>query len=234
MISHKYGFIFVHIPKCAGSSIEKAFGHFDKSNSRGRQDHRSIRMIEKPFSPIKAIKNTENIKDTIRRFREHFRSHSNPNNKLQVSADQFRDYFKFTIVRNPWDRAYSWYKNAMRDPIHQKNYQIPPDISFDDFIRKFAGSGYLRPQTYWLENYNNKVELDFIGKFERLSQDYAHICKTLGVDTPALPHEVSSGSATKSDYKVSQATIDFVSNFYAKEIALLDYDFAKDSVMTTK
>ena len=42
MISHKHKYkcIFIHIPKCAGTSIEKALGHFELYNGRGRQDHR--------------------------------------------------------------------------------------------------------------------------------------------------------------------------------------------------
>ena len=29
MVSHKHKCIFIHIPKCAGTSIEEALGHFD-------------------------------------------------------------------------------------------------------------------------------------------------------------------------------------------------------------
>ena len=46
MISHDYRCIFIHIPKCAGTSIEDALGHLDNHPGRGGQDHRSIRIIE--------------------------------------------------------------------------------------------------------------------------------------------------------------------------------------------
>lgn len=234
MISHKHQCIFIHIPKCAGTSIEKALGHFDESLSRGRQDHRSIRMIEKPFVPSKAFANSENIKDTIRRFREYWRENVNPNNKLSVSRQQYESYFKFSIVRNPWDRAYSWYKNVMRDPIHQANYCVPANISFDDFIRKFAGTGYLRPQTYWLENYNNKLDFDFIGKFENLTNDFNYICKELQIRPQSLPHEVKSWDTSESVVFISSSTKQFIDSFYAKEIEIFAYDFHRDCSLNTK
>uniref|UniRef100_A0A1D9FVM8 Sulfotransferase family protein n=1 Tax=Moorena producens (strain JHB) TaxID=1454205 RepID=A0A1D9FVM8_MOOP1 len=57
MISHEHKCIFVHIPKCAGTSIEHLLGHFDDFSGRGGQDHRSIRTIEQPFIKIIMSKN---------------------------------------------------------------------------------------------------------------------------------------------------------------------------------
>lgn len=231
MISHTHKCIFIHIPKCAGTSIEKVLGHFDETMSRGRQDHRSIRMLEKPFNPLKAIKNSENIKDTIRRFREYYRKSPNPNNKLTVDAQQYRDYYKFSIVRNPWDRAYSWYKNVKRDPIHQHNYGIPAEITFDDFIQKFSGTGYLREQCYWLENYNNEVALDFVGKFENLHIDFNKICIALNLPAKELPHEVKSTGEEKTEC-ISKASMEFIAHYYKREIVLFDYNFERDCSLT--
>ena len=53
MISHNYKFIHIHIPKCAGTSIEKAFGHFDAHTGKNAQDHRTLRMIEQPWLTFK-------------------------------------------------------------------------------------------------------------------------------------------------------------------------------------
>lgn len=44
MINHKYKCIFIHIPKCAGTSIESALGHYE--DKRGSQDHRTITDIQ--------------------------------------------------------------------------------------------------------------------------------------------------------------------------------------------
>lgn len=230
MISHKHKCIFVHIPKCAGTSFESALGHFDVYEGRGRQDHRTIRAIQQPFNPFDALKSVENAKETIRRFRHSVRKHQNPNNTISVTADQYSSYFKFAVVRNPWDRAFSWYKNVLRDPIHQKNYKIPSDISFYDFLKSFSGTGYLRPQTYWLENYKNTIDLDYIGKFEELDQVFSTIASRFNLKENTFPKEThGSESQTVSNLKIDQQSIDFIRDFYKKEIDLFGYSSPKVS-----
>jgi hypothetical protein len=182
-------------------------------------------MIQKPFPILDACKNIDNIKDSGRRFREYFRNQDNPNNKQIVSQAQFDSYFKFTFVRNPWDRALSWYKNIIRDSIHQKNYNVPSDISFKEFIYRFAGTGYLRPQTYWLKDYSGKIDFDFIGKFEQLEYGFEKVVNEIGLVGTSLPHEIASlqGNSNKSYF--DDDIVDFISKYYKEEIELFGYSY---------
>lgn len=221
MISHQYKCIFVHIPKCAGTSVESALGHFDGHQGRGGQDHRSIRMIQKPLPLTQLFRSRENIKDAVRRFRDYIRSHANPNNALQVSQSQYQQYYKFTIVREPVSRALSWYKNAMRDPIHQRNYGIPSDIDFNSFIRQFAGQGFLRPQTYWLQEYSGAINMDLIIKFESLEDGFNALRKQLGVEDLQFPHKIES--APSNDHQIDENTIAFIKTFYACDYQAFGY-----------
>ena len=68
MISHKYKCIHIHIPKCAGTSIEKALGHFDGHEGRNGQDHRTIRMIEQPWLTKHSVRSISNLKEIFRRI----------------------------------------------------------------------------------------------------------------------------------------------------------------------
>jgi hypothetical protein len=221
MISHKYKCIFIHIPKCAGTSIEHALGHFDSHQGRAGQDHRSIRMICQPGPSISDIMQLDNMKDFIRRVREQYRKQANPANGELPNVDEYAGYFKFTIVRNPLERAYSWYKNALRDPIHQKNYGIDPRLSFDQFMRQFAGKGFLRPQTYWLKDYSGNIPMDYVGKFESLSEGYAYICDKLGIEDPVLPHKIE-GQSSKERH-IEDKTVEFINNFYAEDFETFGY-----------
>ena len=223
MISHKHKCIFIHIPKCAGTSFEELLGHFDEHEGRAGQDHRSVRMIQKPFKLLDALSNKENVKDTIRRFREYTRSPANPNNALTVTSLQYQSYFKFTVVREPLERAYSWYKNVMRDPIHQKNYNIPAEISFEDFMFRYAGTGYLRPQSYWLLNYSGEVDLDLIIKFEQLQDGFKQLCSQLNIDQATLPHKIAGSNGAK-ELKISSKVRDFVYDFYADDYKRFGYE----------
>lgn len=84
MINHKYKFIFVHIGKTGGSSIETALNpnvKLDNSNSIKGLGNTSI-----THKHMKAIG-----------YQENYPSFFDP-------------YFKFTFIRNPWDLEVSLWK----------------------------------------------------------------------------------------------------------------------------
>lgn len=229
MISHKHKCIFIHIPKCAGTSIESALGHLDNHVGRGGQDHRSIRMIEQPYLTPKTFTSKENLIELIKRQKHHyFDDVGNKENKSVITKDQYSDYFKFTIVRNPWARAFSWYKNVLIDKIHRSNHEIMEDTTFKEFLTKFAGRGMLKPQMYWIKNYNGTVPLDYIGRFENLSDEITEITNRLNLKNISLPHKVKG---RKGDYRehYDEEAHDIVLDVYREEIELFDYQFDVDA-----
>ena len=224
MISHKHKCIFIHIPKCAGTSIETALGHFDNHTGRDGQDHRSIRMVEKPIVISNILSSEENIIDFLRRVRHIFRGAENPYNKFTITKEQYDSYFKFTFVRNPWSRAYSWYKNVMRDEIHKKNHKITEKLSLNEFLRLYSGKGMLKPQLYWIKNFAGNIPLDYVGRFETLLEDFEKIREAIHAPGITLPHKTKG---QVDDYRAhyDEDSIKMIMENYKEEIEMFGYSF---------
>lgn len=219
VISDKYRCIFIHVPKTAGTSIEYKLQSFNALRG-GVQDHRSLREIEphgirhllQDIGSLNYEMAQNRLKNIIRRQR-------------CASRQQFQQYFKFSFVRNPWTRALSWYQNVMRDENHRKKHRIPEDCSYEAFLTDYPDQWALRPQLYWLVDHRGEIPLDFIGRFENLSEDFAHVCKVLQLENSELPRMIASTSKSHYTEIYNEITKRIIAERYAEEIDYFGYRF---------
>jgi len=135
IISHKNKFIFIKTRKTAGTSIEAYLSKFCSNDDvvtpvglESETSNHIPRNYKGFFNPIpellycmkyisgfseKFIGISETIKDFIlrKKFYNHiplFRI------KLRISKDTFKEYFKFCIERNPWDKTLSHFKRKKK------------------------------------------------------------------------------------------------------------------------
>lgn len=225
MISHAHQFVYVHIPKTAGTSVGQALGGYGELK-RGLQDHRPIRELgplvrrgylgQFRYYPtvvhacarivVNEVKNRASVRD-------------------RLSATEFDGYFKFAFVRNPWARAASWYRNVMRDRHHRVRLRVADNVAFPEFIARFASRGMLRPQTFWTHGLDGRLALDFVGQFERLEADLRHVMDRIGLNIGSIPETLSTPDRNSYRSLYDDATRTLVARCYADEIALYGYEF---------
>ncbi len=150
-------------------------------------------------------------------------------------------YFKFTIVRNPWDRLVSAFHFLKADGLKDKDknwseHELKNFDNFDDFVKAWVNEDniwkwhHFRPQYYYICDMKSKVKLDFIGFFENLNEDFAYIAKKLGKNCTLAK---TNSSRRKSYFHYyNNATRQIVANVYARDIEMLGYDFDNSSIQT--
>ena len=101
-----------------------------------------------------------------------------------ISREFDRSAFKACFCRNPYDRAVSHWSYTMR----KHPDRLAPGTSFLEFTRLLPEKPDFRPQSWWVEG----VEIDFLGRFERLEKDILRLADHLGVRVGAIPKSNSS------------------------------------------
>lgn len=101
------------------------------------------------------------------------------------------DYYKFTFVRNPWDRYVSWFNMSVQ--LNPKKFSLNKE-NFKEFI---SGIIY-RTQTEYITYAQNPNFMDFIGCFETFETDLNFVLKKLNLK---LNTNIPIASNLKHDFK---------------------------------
>jgi hypothetical protein len=143
----------------------------------------------------------------------------------------FRQLFKFAVVRNPWDLQVSSYHHIRRERPHL----IEHIRDFEHFIRwkldperpyQFHIDTSIQSQLDYLIGLHGELLVDYIGHYESLRQDFAHICEVIGTANLRLPHKRRATDRRK-DFRsyYSDALAEQVGDYFRRDIEALNYRF---------
>lgn len=228
ILSHEHKFIYIKTMRTGSSSVEialaQACGPDDvitparadlqaMRGARGAQNYRlSHPLVPKRPWIKRLLRRPERYYHPSVGFYEHM-----PGWRIRayVGEEIWNSYFKFSFERNPWDRQVSWF--------HYKALRKGKAATFEEFLghKRIA---YI--PSFDLYSENGKVNVDFMGRYETLEDDFRRVldrlCLTGQVTLPRA--NSTSRQATYQEYYTPE-TRDIVSEWYKREIEYFGYQF---------
>lgn len=217
IISYRDKCIFFHNPKTAGRSIQSVL----------RQ--RLVVRLELGYNDLEdtAYGLCSGMKDN-----GFVMSHVRPlelRNGLKGNFGRhvFDDFFKFTFVRNPWDRMVSLYHFYQQNCEDTKGFDIPFDAWIGRLHEMYVNGDWefsIVPQHEWT-HIDGKQVVDFIGRYENLQSDFEFIKEALALPNDCrLPHENASDHQNYRECYTDE-TRQMVAEIFAEDIELFGYTF---------
>jgi hypothetical protein len=225
MISEYDHCLFVHIPKVAGQSIEQVF--LARAGLTWQQRERFL--LKANPNPALGPPRLAHLTASEYVIKGH------------IQQQQFDRLFKFSFVRNPWDRLVSEYlyrghSFSFKDWLF-KHFPTQDD---DDFQGAYDAYRHIKPQYDFLYDQQGKLLVDYVGRFENLVSDFSEVSELITEQRLSLPHQNKTPVAgfkhkvralvipkRKLDYQdyFDSESREFVENLYAQDIKHFAYQF---------
>lgn len=206
IVSHQHKYIFFAVPKTATHAIREAL-----RQSKGKQDWEQQMLFGKQSLPIDNIAKIEHGHITVREI------------QVELKPEQWREYFKFAFVRNPFDRFVSACAFLNRG---NPQFQLRPVEWMKVAMTRpqFRQRVLIRPQVTQLFGSNSTLAMDYVGRYESLQTSLDFI-----LEQCSLPHVMLAvrNSSEHEHYRhyFDDALRQQVSEFYESDLEAFDYSF---------
>jgi hypothetical protein len=148
---------------------------------------------------------------------------------LRYPLKPFDDYFKFSFVRNPWDRLVSCWQNKVIDSnlFRFDESELGKMRHFENFVAYAAQlnvdtcNRHLRSQSSLIDLNN----IDYLGRMETYADDVNYIFSRLGLNNRAIvPRNVTADRKPYQEY-YSGELAEKVSRIYRQDVQIFGYRF---------
>ena len=203
IICDKNKFIFIHIPKNSGTTMTKE--------------------LQKVYKNTQLLINCERegMNNGIDKMHLYYDVIDN-----FISKNVLESYFKFCIVRNPYNKIYSaWNFIKKRHGYINVNdfikYKLNKEFIYGKELIPGDARVHYRPQfTFVYDNKNNKFA-DFIIRYENLNEDISKMNEKYGLNIKLY----DDGNSQKSYINIlNKESISKINTLYKKDFELFNYE----------
>ncbi|MDM8565602.1 sulfotransferase family 2 domain-containing protein [Candidatus Halobeggiatoa sp. HSG11] len=216
LISYSHKFIFFHVAKVAGLSIRDVLKSYAQEPERFK--------IRRPAKMLNGKPNP--FYDVWDAFLTHVKAKEA---KKELSEDIYNNFYKFAFVRNPWDWQVSMYHFILKETTHIKYELVKSMSGFEEYLEwvvetdKPYAKGATKFQKDTITDNDGKIIVDFVGRYENLTQDFQQVCKTLNIEATLPIINKTSHRDYRSYYNTKTQKI--VAEHFKADIELFGYTF---------
>jgi len=215
IISHKLKCIFVAIPKTATHAIRFSLRKYMDEGT----DWEQVGLFVKKSLPIDEIAKVEHGHITCREIQPF------------LDSALWESYFKFAVVRNPYDRFVSFCAFINRADL---NFAKQPLPKMKQTIEDKAVQQRIlfRPQYEFVTDVDKNLLVDFVGRYEQLQEAYNQVCTQLNIPNTKLTkinRSIHKPFAEYYDEELRQA----VFAFYRQDFELFGYAESLDESLSS-
>lgn len=216
VLSVRHNFLFVHIAKTAGTSVRA-----------------SLRRLQRR-DPLYVL---QFLCSRISHATGHRLACKLPRHARVIAAKEmlpvefFDGLFKFSFVRNPWDRYVSAFHHIKRERAHflaggAETFEGFLDRAFDPHRPfNYHFDMFSAVQRDYLIDLQGNICVDFIGRFENLEADYLEIFRRIGAKPPSLGHKRQETKRKDFREYYTDHTAELVARRHAADLKEFGYTF---------
>lgn len=209
MLSVKHNFLFIHVPKTGGNSIQSILSDYSEDEIVASEFYHDNKERFEISGIHPSLRKHSRIKDY----------------RALLDRKLYDRLFKFSTIRNPWERLISLYFTPSSNRTDWSREIFLRLVERTDPVEQYIAL----PDSLW-SRVSGKVmapidrDLDYLIRYENLDDDFRKVCVQSGLPEMSIPTFNKSKRAHYSEY-YDDALVDVIYKKFRQEIDWAGYTF---------